>query len=130
MTFDSFKGNNPTEELLKYIFEEIMPKEGYTLRTSQLDLAKKILSSLIHGKTALCEAEVGTGKTHAYLIAAIVYRLYLKDIYSKSNITIEEKYKKPITIATASIRLQKSIVKTIFPLFLLCFSNTVLLKNR
>lgn len=115
ITLSSFAGENPAEQLLTYIFEAIMPKEGYALRESQFELSKKILSSLMLGKTALCEAEVGTGKTHAYLIAALVYRLYLKKEYENSDKKSEAKYRRPITVATASISLQKSIVEEYIP---------------
>ncbi len=115
ITLRSFAGANPAEQLLTHIFKEIMPKEGYAFRESQLALAQNILFGMMKGKTALCEAEVGTGKTHAYLIAALVYRLYLKDAYEKSNGKAEPKHEKPITIATASISLQKSIVEDYIP---------------
>ncbi len=115
ITLDMFEGRNPAEQMLTYIFKEVMPQEGYRLRKSQLALAKKILSTLMHGRTALCEAEVGTGKTHAYLIASLIYRMYLKNEHEKGRGITEAKHKRPITIATASISLQKSIVDDYIP---------------
>ena len=40
ITLRSFAGANPAEQLLTHIFKEIMPKEGYAFRESQLALAQ------------------------------------------------------------------------------------------
>lgn len=65
--------------ILEYIFIKILPKYGYKIRKNQVYLALEILESLQGRKIALCEAEVGTGKTHAYIIAAIVNKLLDKN---------------------------------------------------
>ena len=68
------------EELLTHIFEHILPGYEMPLRREQEEFALFILDSLLHRKLALAEAGVGTGKTHAYLIASIVYNLYTKQV--------------------------------------------------
>ena len=57
------------EELLIYLFDEILPKHGMNLRVKQKELSLEMLRALQENKLALCEAEVGTGKTHAYILA-------------------------------------------------------------
>ena len=59
-------------ELLKHIFENILPQYEMPLRREQEEFALFILESLLHRRPALAEAGVGIGKTHAYLIASIV----------------------------------------------------------
>ena len=53
------------EELLINLFDEILPEHGMNLRVKQKELALEMLRALQENKLALCEAEVGTGKTHA-----------------------------------------------------------------
>ena len=65
------------EELLIYLFDEILPKHGMNLRVKQKELSLEMLRALQENKLALCEAEVGTGKTHAYILALTVYNIYL-----------------------------------------------------
>ena len=50
------------EELLIYLFDEILPKHGMNLRVKQKELSLEMLRALQENKLALCEAEVGTGK--------------------------------------------------------------------
>ena len=56
--------------LQKKVFRETLPKYGFSIRESQIELAEKILAALQECRISLCEAEVGTGKTYAYIIAA------------------------------------------------------------
>ena len=49
------------EELLIYLFDEILPKHGMNLRVKQKELSLEMLRALQENKLALCEAEVGTG---------------------------------------------------------------------
>lgn len=88
--------------LLTYIYDSILPLHGFTLRENQKDLSLHMLRALQRNKLALCEAEVGTGKTHAYLTAAIVYNLF-------------EEHKKPVIISTSTIALQEAIIKEYIP---------------
>ena len=90
------------EELLTHIFEHILPGYEMPLRREQEEFALFILDSLLHRKLALVEAGVGTGKTHAYLIASIVYNLYTKN-------------RLPIVIATSTVTLQEAITNIYLP---------------
>lgn len=56
------------EELLIFIFDEILPQHGMNLRVKQRELSLEMLRALQENKLALCEAEVGTEKhTHISL---------------------------------------------------------------
>lgn len=88
--------------LLTYIFDYILPMHGLTLRENQKDLSLHMLRALQRNKLALCEAEVGTGKTYAYLSAAIVYNLFAAR-------------KKPVVISTSTIALQEAIITEYIP---------------
>lgn len=90
------------EELLCYIFEEILPEHGMSLRENQKELSLEMLRALIENKLALCEAEVGTGKTHAYILALTVYNLYAKT-------------KASAVISTSTIALQKALTEEYIP---------------
>ncbi|MDR1193508.1 MAG: hypothetical protein LBK98_04980, partial [Peptococcaceae bacterium] len=57
-------------EIASHIFKEILPQYDYTIREKQIELAAHILDVIGRGGLTLAESEVGTGKTHAYLIAA------------------------------------------------------------
>ena len=57
--------------ILGYLFDEILPQHGMQIRDSQKELAMIMLDALSERKIALCEAQVGTGKTHAYVLAAL-----------------------------------------------------------
>ena len=106
--------------LLEKIFREILPKYGFAIRESQIELGEVILNALQECKISLCEAEVGTGKTHAYIIAAIVNKLSNKNFnrirtsYPLSN-DFYMTTKMPVVISTSSIALQKAIAKEYIP---------------
>lgn len=90
------------EELLIYLFDEILPKHGMNLRVKQKELSLEMLRALQENKLALCEAEVGTGKTHAYILALTVHNIY-------SN------RKAPAVISTSTIALQKALTEEYIP---------------
>ena len=90
------------EELLIYLFDEILPKHGMNLRVKQKELSLEMLRALQENKLALCEAEVGTGKTHAYILALTVYNIYLGR-------------KVPAVISTSTIALQKALTEEYIP---------------
>ncbi len=71
-----------------------------------------MLDSMEKTKVALCEAEVGTGKTHAYLLAAVICRLFHAD-------------KQPIVISTSTIALQKALTEEYIPQI-----SSILLQHR
>ena len=72
------------------------------LRVKQKELSLEMLRALQENKLALCEAEVGTGKTHAYILALTVH-----NIYSDKKI--------PAVISTSTIALQKSLTEEYIP---------------
>ena len=90
------------EELLINLFDEILPEHGMNLRVKQKELALEMLRALQENKLALCEAEVGTGKTHAYILALTVYNIYLGR-------------KVPAVISTSTIALQKALTEEYIP---------------
>ncbi len=89
-------------ELLTHIFYDILPEYGLVLRENQLSLSLAMLEAMEKGKVALCEAEVGTGKTHAYLIAAVIFRLFHAE-------------RQPVIISTPTIALQKALTEEYIP---------------
>ena len=99
-------GAYPPVELIDIIFKVIMPQHGYTFREQQLEMAKSIFFGLGFRKVTLCEAEVGTGKTMAYLVAAFVAKLFDQSYAFMGY---------PVTITTSSIELQKSIMEKEIP---------------
>ncbi len=95
-------GSSRASELLAYIFYDILPEYGLVLRENQLSLSLAMLEAMETEKVALCEAEVGTGKTHAYLVAAVIYRLF-------------HGAGQPIIISTSTIALQKALTEEYIP---------------
>ena len=95
-------GNSRAGELLAHIFYDILPKYGLVLRENQLSLSLAMLEAMEKEKVALCEAGVGTGKTHAYLIAAVIYRLFHGE-------------GQPVIISTSTIALQKALTEEYIP---------------
>ena len=89
-------------ELLAHVFYDILPEYGLVLRENQLSLSLAMLEAMEKEKVALCEAEVGTGKTHAYLIAAVIYRLFYAE-------------RQPVVISTSTIALQKALTEEYIP---------------
>ncbi|MFI3227735.1 MAG: ATP-dependent DNA helicase [Clostridia bacterium] len=90
------------ELLLEKIFKDVLPRKNLRYREQQLDLSKTMLKALQKNLLALCEAEVGTGKTHAYILAVAVNNLF--DNNSKSTI-----------ISTSTIALQKALTEDYIP---------------
>jgi ATP-dependent DNA helicase DinG len=96
------------------IFTDILPQHGFSPRGKQIDLAGKILSAMRGKNIFLAEAEVGTGKTLAYLLPAVLTRR------SGNN-------RAPIAVATSSIALQKAIVRDYIPKLsdVCCVGNSI-----
>lgn len=90
------------EELLIFLFDEILPSHGMALRVRQKELSLEMLRALQEDRLALCEAEVGTGKTHAYILALTVHNLYSDK-------------KAPAVISTSTIALQKALTEEYIP---------------
>lgn len=94
-------------EVIDSIFREVLPHYGYTVREEQITLSKKIYLGLTEKLVSIAEAEVGTGKTLAYLIAAVVARHH--------NNLLHDSSVHPVTITTSSIELQKAMVEREIP---------------
>lgn len=101
-----------TVRFLEYIFEEILPRHGMELRRKQKELSLEMLSALQENRLALCEAEVGTGKTHAYILATAIYNLFSEQ-------------PAPTVISTSTIALQKAITEEYIPQI-----SAILLEHR
>ena len=97
--------NNPLEAI-ESIFRTILPEYGFTVREDQIKLSQDMYLGLTGKQVAICEAEVGTGKTLAYLIASFV---------AKERYAAEYGFNLPVTISTSSIELQKMIVEKEVP---------------
>ncbi len=89
-------------ELIDYIFREVFLSYGYNVRENQIILSKRIYKTLSQEEILLSDIPVGFGKTHAYLIAIIVYQM-------------EEENKKTIIISTSSKQLQDEIQNNYLP---------------
>jgi len=106
-------------KILNSIFKEILPSYGYAVRDEQVSLAKHILQAISLRCISLAEAEVGTGKTLAYLIPAILAkRGRLNDQWNMGyfpNTPYHYTADMPIVIATSSIALQKALITDYIP---------------
>ena len=89
-------------EIIDSIFRDILPKYGFNVREEQIELSKRIFRGFTSYEVSLCEAEVGTGKSLAYLVAGVVARKH----FGLST---------PITIPTATIELQNALVEKEIP---------------
>ncbi len=95
------------EDFIEIVFRKIMPCYGYTVREEQIRMAKAMYEGLTHKSVTCCEAEVGTGKTLAYLIAGLAAKMF-NETYKHTGL--------PVTIATSSIELQKAITEKEVPM--------------
>ena len=99
-------------ELIDSIFRVVLPKYGYAVREEQIRLAKQMFKGLTNDLVSINEAEVGTGKTLAFLVAALVA--------SKTN---RDGISKPVTITTANIELQTALVEKEIPKLSQCLMD-------
>ena len=90
-------------ETIDFIFRIIMPYHGYAVREEQIKLAQNMYEGFRSNRVSINEAEVGTGKSMAYLVAGFVARQAMS------------RDRSPVTIATSSIELQKAIVEKEIP---------------
>ena len=88
--------------VIDLIFRDILPKYRFNVRKEQIELSKRIFRGFTSYDVSLCEAEVGSGKSLAYLVAGVVARKH----FSLST---------PITISTATIELQNALVEKEIP---------------
>jgi ATP-dependent DNA helicase DinG len=94
------------EGLIKFIFEVVFKTFGYSIREEQVELSIQMYQTMINQKISLSDVPVGLGKTHAYLVAAIVQRHFNK---------VFDLVLRPVMITTSSIELQRAIVKDYLP---------------
>ncbi|MBO5884157.1 MAG: ATP-dependent DNA helicase [Clostridia bacterium] len=91
------------EELINFIFKTVLPYHGYTVRDEQLKLSIAMYNGFKDHRVSINEAEVGTGKSLAYLVAGFSAKRFLPHREG------------PITITTSSIELQKALVEREIP---------------
>lgn len=97
------------EALIEYIFDDVFESFGFNKRQEQIELSKHLYMAMIQKSISLSDIAVGLGKTHAYLVAAIVYQICgYKEVKG-------ETMTHPIIISTSSKRLQNAIVKDYLP---------------
>lgn len=77
-----------------HVFYDLLPGHGYEIREEQIFTAFQLADAVCKGKVHFAEAGLGTGKTFAYLLAAIPY----------ARLT-----GKPVVIACASTALQEQL---------------------
>ena len=106
---------NELHDRIDHIFRDLMPEHGMAEREEQIALSHRMLDSMIDRGISLCDAGTGIGKTYAYLVAGIVYQLYLK---------AERMPFRPVIISTSSIALQNAILKDYIP-----FLSRLMLKD-
>ncbi len=104
---------------LAAVFKEILPQYGYIKRKEQLALAEHILAEISLRHITLAESEVGTGKTLAYLAAAIIAKRGRLNGYWNMSFYTGTPYLEmehmPIVVATSSIALQKALITDAIP---------------
>jgi ATP-dependent DNA helicase DinG len=105
--------------MLNAVFNEILPKYSYAIRAEQISLAEHILDTIHNRFITLAESEVGTGKTLAYLVPALIAkRGRLNGLFNLSFYTgspYVEAVNMPIVVATSSIALQKALITDYIP---------------
>ena len=106
-------------EIQDAIFRDILPQHGYGVREQQIELANHILDTIVGRRLTLAEAEVGAGKTLAYLVAAIlIKRGRANDFWNMGfypTMNYVDMAHMPVVISTSSIALQKAILQDYIP---------------
>ena len=114
----------------RVIFTYVLTRYGYGIREKQIELASQMLTALRGMKISISEAAVGTGKTHAYIIAAVLQKLdgtndfWIRNGYLLSN-DFHADTPMPVVISTSSIALQRAITRDYIPEI-----SRILLENR
>lgn len=75
------------------------------MRETQIALCHAMLDSLFEGRITLCDAGVGIGKTHAYLVACLLWQICRPAQLSRT-----------VVISTSSVALQSAILGEYLPL--------------
>lgn len=89
------------KDIIDTVFNNILVDNGFKIRNPQIEMVKDILN-LMHSneKYLICEAEVGTGKSFAYLIPLLAKQQ-------------SKHFGCSIIISTATISLQEQILKDV-----------------
>lgn len=110
---------NDAKTIIEFIFKKLMSDSGFKVRKNQIELTKIMYEAIKQNHIAICEAEVGTGKTYAYLVAIIVYSLYERQKRIETGaLSYLENENCSITcvISTSSIDLQNAIIRSYVPI--------------
>ena len=116
------------QEMIEHIFRKLMPQRGFVIREQQIKLSKAMYAGIQKKHLAICEAEVGTGKTYAYLVACLVHVRYEKQRRLNLGPLIhfnDENSSLPCAISTSSIDLQQALLTTYIPVM-----SEVLLEHK
>ena len=89
-------------KLIEYIFKNVFPSYGFSVREKQVALSISMYKNMLNQGIEISDVAVGYGKTHAYLVAGIVYRLI--------NFSHQ-----PVVISTSSKKLQSAIKDEYLP---------------
>ena len=107
------------KDILSAVFAGLLPQHGFSLRESQVELAEEILYALNRRQVLLAEGETGTGKTLAYLIAAILIKRGRTNDFWNMGYYPKMQYihmaHMPIVVSTSSIALRKALVNDYIP---------------
>lgn len=107
LAFFDMKRASDGIEMIDVILREVFAKYGFVIREDQVSLSKHMYKNIVEGKILISDIPVGLGKTHAYLVAAIVFNRFSK------RRTLSKQM--PIVITTSSIELQRAIIKEYMP---------------
>lgn len=94
------------EMMISFIFRTVLPYYGYKIREEQMKLSLQMYHGFQSKWVSINEAEVGTGKSLAYLVAGFVAKETLTNSISESL---------PVTITTSSIELQNALIEKEIP---------------
>ena len=87
------------------IFLELLPAHGLKVRPAQIKLCHEMIDAMFLGRVALCDAGVGIGKTHAYLVAGLLWQKYQPSGLPHT-----------LTVSTSSVALQNAISQEYLPM--------------
>jgi len=90
-------------------------QHGFSPREKQIELAGEILDALCGIGIQLAEAEVGIGKTLAYLLPAALIRRGRANSGKINTMSPQNGCQQPVVIATSSIALQRAIEQEYIP---------------
>lgn len=86
------------------IFRTLLPAHGLAIRQAQIELCHEMIDAMFLARVSLCDAGVGIGKTHAYLVAGILWQKHRPRSLPHT-----------LTISTSSVALQNAITKEYLP---------------